>query len=130
MENDIKITLTDADANNIRISVTDTNDVSVSTKERLVLKYVEPDHSKLDNLDYEHSNHTGFMPKKLSLLPKLQNGVKNNRLSLVGYDKDSEESYEIDFDDVRKRIIKTTDVRSLNDQKGQYIFLEINKEES
>lgn len=127
MTNDIKITISDADS--ISVHVQDDINVPINMSDRLVLKYVEPDHSKLSNLDYEHSNHTGFMPKKLSLLPKLQNGVKNNRLSLVGYDKDSEESYEIDFDDVRKRIIKTTDVRSLNDQKGQYIFLEINKEE-
>lgn len=128
-KNNIKITL-QQDMKNIRVNLNPKNDVNLNLCSRLTLKYVEPNHAKLDNLDYENSGHTGFMPAKLSLLPKTQNSVQNRRLSLAVYDSTSEETTNIDFDDVRKRIIKTSDSRSQTDQKGQYIFLEINKEEN
>lgn len=123
-QDNIKIHLTD---DNIRVHMKDSDNVHVNFDGRLVLKYIDPDHSKLDNLDYEHSGHTGFMPARLSLLPKIENTIQNRRLILAVHDVDSQETSNIPFDELKDRIIKTSPTFEQNNQKGQYIFLEINE---
>lgn len=125
-KNNLRIRLTD---DNISVKLKDADNIGINFNDRLVLKYVEPDHSKLDNLDYEHSGHTGFMPSRLSLLPNVQNSVQNSRLVLATFDIETNETSKIGFSELKDRIIKTSPVFEQVNQKGQYIFLEINEEE-
>lgn len=128
VKNKIRISISQED--NLHINLNPEDNINVDFNNRLVLKYVEPDHSKLDNLDYENSGHTGFMPAKLSLLPRVPRAVQNGHLMLSTYNTNTEETNSIEFDDLRKRIIKTSTAFSSADQKGQYIFIEINKEDN
>lgn len=128
VKNRIRISISQDDS--LRVNLNREDNVNVDFNNRLVLRYVEPDHSKLDNLDYENSGHTGFMPAKLSLLPVVPKAVQNGHLMLSTYNTNTEETNSIEFDDLRKRIIKTSTVLSSDDQKGQYIFIEINKEDN
>lgn len=128
-KNNIRICLQKA-TTETRVNLCPDKNVNIDLGHRITLKYVEPNHSKLDNLDYENSGHTGFMPAKLSLLPKVPRAVQNGHLLLTTYDKNTDTTHSIELDDLRKRIIKTSTVLSSDDQKGQYIFIEINKEEN
>lgn len=128
VKNKIRISISQED--NLHVNLRPEDNINVDFNNRLVLKYVEPDHSKLDNLDYENSGHTGFMPAKLSLLPRVPKAVQNGHLLLTTYDTNTDTTHSIELDDLRKRIIKTSTVLSSDDQKGQYIFIEINKEEN
>lgn len=128
-KNNIRICLQKA-TTETRVNLCPDKNVNIDLGHRITLKYVEPDHSKLDNLDYENSGHTGFMPAKLSLLPKVPRAVQNGHLLLTTYNTNTEETNSIEFDDLRKRIIKTSTAFSSTDQKGQYIFIEINKEDN
>ena len=128
VKNRIRISISQED--NLHVNLNPEDNINVDFNNRLVLKYVEPDHSKLDNLDYENSGHTGFMPAKLSLLPRVPKAVQNGHLMLSAYNTNTEETNSIEFDDLRKRIIKTSTAFSSTDQKGQYIFIEINKEDN
>ena len=128
VKNRIRISISQED--NLHVNLNPEDNINVDFNNRLVLKYVEPDHSKLDNLDYENSGHTGFMPAKLSLLPRVPKAVQNGHLMLSTYNTNTEETNSIEFDDLRKRIIKTSTAFSSTDQKGQYIFIEINKEDN
>lgn len=112
---------------NVRISLSDPCSIKMNFSDKLVLKLIEPDHTRLSNLDYEHSGHIGFMPKKLSLLPPLPNESKNKNLRLSLFDSTTEESYVTNLDDFRKRIIKTEGPSYVNTENGQYVFIEINK---
>ncbi len=112
---------------NVNINLEDPNPLNISFDNRLIVRTVEPDHSKLDNLDYESSGHIGFMPKKLSLLPPLPNESKNKNLRLSLFDSTTEESYVTNLDDFRKRIIKTEGPSYVSTENGQYVFIEINK---
>lgn len=125
-KNNLRIRLSD---DNISVKLKDADNIGINFNDRLVLKYVEPDHSKLDNLDYEHSGHTGFMPSRLSLLPNVQNSIQNSRLVLATFDTETNETNKIGFNELKDRIIKTSPVFEQVNQKGQYIFLEINEEE-
>lgn len=128
VKNKIRISISQED--NLHVNLNPEDNINVDFNNRLVLKYVEPDHSKLDNLDYENSGHTGFMPAKLSLLPRVPKAVQNGHLLLTTYNTNTEETNSIELDDLRKRIIKTSTAFSSTDQKGQYIFIEINKEDN
>lgn len=128
VKNRIRVSISQED--NLHVNLNPEDNINVDFNNRLVLKYVEPDHSKLDNLDYENSGHTGFMPAKLSLLPRVPKAVQNGHLMLSTYNTNTEETNSIEFDDLRKRIIKTSTAFSSTDQKGQYIFIEINKEDN
>lgn len=117
-------------ANTIRIKLQDTPPIKLGFSDKLVLKYVAPNHPDLDNLDYEHSGHTGFMPAKLSLLPELPKSTPNERLSLSVFDKVTNETSTIDFEDLASRVIKTVGEVPSDIQKGQYLFLQITEEEN
>lgn len=128
VKNRIHVSISQDD--NLQVSLNREDNVNVDFNNRLVLRYVEPDHSKLDNLDYENSGHTGFMPAKLSILPAVPKAVQNGHLLLTTYDKNTDTTHSIELDNLRKRIIKTSTALSSDDQKGQYIFIEINKEDN
>lgn len=108
------------------------NDLSLNFDDRIVVKqeYIEADHTKLDNLDYESSGHTGFMPSRLTLLPSIEKDILNHRLILPIYDVGSSKTNNISFDNLKDRIIKTCENIPDDLQKGQYIFVEVKKEDS
>lgn len=118
-------------ANNaVKIRLSDPKPMHISFDDKIVLKYVSLDHDDLENLDYEHSGHTGFMPSKLNLLPELSKDVSNDRLKLSVFDSEGNDTSQISFKDLAGRIIKTTGKNLPTDlQEGQYLFVEIEKED-
>lgn len=105
--------------------------MSVKEITRIQVKPIT-DHSQLDNLDYEHSGHTGFASKKdlLSFVPKrLENvasvspEVKNNNLYLF---VDAENSdAKMNVKELGERIIKRVDRAQTDYNDGQFIFEKI-----
>ena len=116
--------------NNIRIRVTNPNDTHLNFDDKISIKYIRSEHNLLDNLDYENSGHTGFMPQKISLLPETSKSIPNNRLSLPVFDKNESAATNLPLDELSKRIIR---VSNENDTEpihpGQFIFKEILKED-
>lgn len=117
-------------ARDIRIKLQNQEPLKLDMSDRLVLKYISPNHPDLLNLDYEHSGHTGFMPSKPSLLPELPKDIPNERLSLSVYDNETNESGKIEFNDFIGRVIKTSSSVPADLQKGQFLFLQVNEEEN
>ena len=101
-KNNIRICLQNV-SKETRVSLCPNKNVNIDLGNRVVLKYIEPKHNELDNLDYESSGHTGFMPAKLSLLPKVPKAVQNGHLLLTTYDKNTDTTNSIELDDLRKR---------------------------
>lgn len=93
------------------------------------------DHSKLNNLDYENSGHTGFasskdlenyVPKQLSILPKVDDS--HNRSSILIYANDNGESCYISMRDMLSKQIRTSSAIPSDMQPGEYLFLEKKEE--
>ena len=89
------------------------------------------DHSKLNNLDYENSGHTGFasskdlenyVPKQLSILPKVDDS--HNRSSILIYANDNGKSCYISMKDMLSKQIRTSSSIPSDMQTGEYLFLE------
>ena len=89
------------------------------------------DHSKLNNLDYENSGHTGFasskdlenyVPKQLSILPKVDDS--HNRSSILIYANDNGKSCYISMRDMLSKQIRTSSSIPSDMQTGEYLFLE------
>ena len=116
-------------ANDVRNKMQNPDPLVLDMEDNLVLKFVNPNHAELENLDYEHSGHTGFMPSKLSLLPEVPSTTNNSRLSLSVYNEDTQESGRINLNDFAGRIIKAVSEVPADAQKGQFLFLQISKEE-
>ncbi len=116
-------------ANEIKIKLHDPDPVELDFSNKVVLKYIEPDHTKLAHLDYDSSGHTGFMPAELTKLPELPTLTKNSNLTLSVYNSETSETNSISFNSLKDRIIKTSSNEDhQNDQEGQYIFLEIKED--
>lgn len=82
---------------------------------------ISKEHDKLLHLDFEVAGHTGFMPSRLSLLTPITN-QENSRISLLAI-VDDETPASITMNDLRDRIIRTSDEIPEDLQKGQYLFL-------
>lgn len=106
----------------IKIVLSDPEQMELDFDDTISAKYVEPDHRLLSNLDYEHSGHTGFMPARISILPEIQADVPNERISLLV--SDGENSGTIKLTDLRDRMIKTSASIPDSIEIGQYLFLE------
>ena len=116
-------------ANEVKIRLQNQPPIKLDFNDKLILKYVEPNHASLSNLDYEHSGHIGFMPSKLSILPNTPKETPNGSLVLSVYNSDTEETSSIGFNDLVDRVIKTSSSVPTDLQKGQYLFLQINEED-
>ena len=114
----------------IKIRILNPNDTHISFDDKISIKYISSEHNLLDNLDYENSGHTGFMPQKLSLLPETAKSTPNNRLSLPVFDKIASSTTNLPLDELSKRIIRvSTDNDTDPIHPGQFIFKEILKED-
>ena len=83
---------------------------------------ISREHDKLLHLDYEEAGHTGFMPSRLSLLNNIDPSTTNNNINLLASVDD--EPSKLNVDDLRKRIIRTSNEVPTDLQVGQYLFLE------
>ena len=113
-----------------RLKVQIKNDIlSSNIDDRVVVqkKYIEADHTQLDNLNYESSGHTGFMPSRLTLLPSVEKDISNHRLMLPIYDVGLSRTSNISFDNLKDRIIRSCENMPDDLQKGQYVLIEIKK---
>lgn len=103
-------------------------DVNIDKSINVLPQY---DHSKLNNLDYENSGHTGFasskdlenyVPKQLSILPKVDDS--HNRSSILIYANDNGKSCYISMKDMLSKQIRTSSSIPSDMQTGEYLFLE------
>lgn len=112
------------DSKGLRVSVIDKINVTQITG--------NSDHDKLNNLDYEHSGHTGFasseqvklcLSKDLSVLPK--NNLQNRNAKIYLYDDMlSVKETQTTIQELLNAKIKTVSSVPDNLQNGDYIFLE------
>lgn len=111
------------------------NKLNINTNTAINILPVK-DHNQLNNLDYEHSGHTGFasqkelenyVPKKLSLLPDVDS--TSNRASILLYADDNGKSCKISIKDMLSKQIRTSSVIPDDLQEGEYVFLELKEEE-
>jgi len=116
-------------ANSIRIKLENPKPIDLDFNDKISINYLKPDHAALNNLEYENSGHTGFMPARLSILPETPAESKNERMCLSIYDKETDTTSHIGFNDLVGRIIKTVSEVPANAQKGQYLFLQVKEED-
>ena len=101
------------------------------------ISIIEPrQHSDLYGLDYESSGHTGFasseqltllVPKRLSTLPNLS-ATADRKKAYLYVDNDGNNS-KIDIATALSFLIRTSDSVPSDMQAGEYLFLEIKKED-
>lgn len=110
----------------------ETNEVDVSVDDRITITF---DHSKLNNLDYEHSGHTGFastehlnllVPKRLSVMPTLN--PLSNRQNAYLYVDDNGDSTKVSIKDMLGYLIRRGEDIPEDMQAGEYLLLEIKED--
>ena len=124
---------------NINVRQNTIKNISLKQKEIDIDKSInvlpQYDHSKLNNLDYENSGHTGFasskdlenyVPKQLSILPKVDDS--HNRSSILIYANDNGKSCYISMKDMLSKQIRTSSEIPSDMQPGEYLFLEKKEE--
>lgn len=115
--------------------------LSVSVSEKInVIQNVDGvvDHDKLNNLDYEHSGHTGFasearlnameqatVPKRLDALPVM--GNMSNRGTAYLYVDNNGKSEKISIRQALATLIRTDTKKPDDMQVGEYLFLKKEK---
>ena len=72
----------------------DEDELEVDLSDRLSIVPIDgAPHSKLSELDYEHSGHTGFMTSRLSLLNDVDPATTNDRLMIMANVNDEGSKY-------------------------------------
>lgn len=112
--------------------------VSVSEKINVTQITGNSDHDKLNNLDYEHSGHTGFasetrlnaveqatVPKRLDALPVM--GNMSNRGTAYLYVDNNGTSEKISIRQALATLIRTDTKKPDDMQVGEYLFLKKEK---
>lgn len=112
--------------------------VSVSDKINVTQTTGNSDHDKLNNLDYEHSGHTGFasearlnameqatVPKRLDALPVM--GNMSNRGTAYLYVDNNGKSEKISIRQALATLIRTDTKKPDDMQVGEYLFLKKEK---
>lgn len=116
-DNEIKITLEEESP--ITATIEDNDDIDVNFNNKLNIILTRK-HNELENLDYEESGHTGFMPSKLSLLPDVSSSAENSRINIMANINDNPQK--ITVSELSKRIIRTVEGEIPSDiQVGQYV---------
>lgn len=133
---DKKITFT-MQTSKLNVNITKRPCVSY-TVEKVINNQLK-DHSKLNNLDYEHSGHTGFaseervnlleqlkVPKRLSTLSNVNNTDDRSKMYLY-VDNDGKDN-KISLKQALSTLIRTSDEIPTDLQVGEYVFLKLDKE--
>lgn len=105
----------------IKISLREASPIKVKTANRLV---INADHSIMENLDYEHSGHTGFTPSRLSLLDHIENFNEDSSKVFIN-DENGNAGY-VYANQLKGSQIKTVQQIPANTKVGEYYFKEVN----
>lgn len=118
----------------------DSKGLSVSVSDKINVTQItgNSDHDKLNNLDYEHSGHTGFasearlnameqatVPKRLDALPVM--GNMSNRGTAYLYVDNNGKSEKISIRQALATLIRTGTEKPDDMQVGEYLFLKKEK---
>lgn len=118
----------------------DSKGLSVSVSDKINVTQItgNSDHDKLNNLDYEHSGHTGFaseirlnaveqatVPKRLDALPVI--GNMSNRGTAYLYVDNNGKSEKISIRQALATLIRTDTKKPDDMQVGEYLFLKKEK---
>lgn len=118
----------------------DSKGLSVSVSDKINVTQItgNSDHDKLNNLDYEHSGHTGFasearlnameqatVPKRLDALPVMDN--MSNRGTAYLYVDNNGKSEKISIRQALATLIRTDTKKPDDMQVGEYLFLKKEK---
>lgn len=117
----------------------DSKGLSVSVQDKInVTQIISRDHDQLNNLDYEHSGHTGFasearlnaveqatVPKRLDALPVMDN--MSNRGTAYLYVDNNGKSEKISIRQALATLIRTDTKKPDDMQVGEYLFLKKEK---
>lgn len=118
----------------------DSKGLSVSVSDKINVTQItgNSDHDKLNNLDYEHSGHTGFasearlnameqatVPKRLDALPVM--GNMSNRGTAYLYVDNNGKSEKISIRQALATLIRTDTKKPDDMQVGEYLFLKKEK---
>ena len=113
--------------------------LSVSVQDKInVTQIISRDHDQLNNLDYEHSGHTGFasearlnaveqatVPKRFDALPVMDN--MSNRGTAYLYVDNNGKSEKISIRQALATLIRTDTKKPDDMQVGEYLFLKKEK---
>lgn len=118
----------------------DSKGLSVSVSDKINVTQItgNSDHDKLNNLDYEHSGHTGFasearlnaveqatVPKRLDAFPVMDN--MSNRGTAYLYVDNNGKSEKISIRQALATLIRTGTEKPDDMQVGEYLFLKKEK---
>lgn len=110
------------------------DEINVDLSDRISI-IVNKDHSKLDNLDYAHSGHTGFastehlnllVPRRLSTMPRLN--MNSNRQNAYIYIDNNGVDSKVDISTLLGCLIRKGDSVPQDMQPNEYLFLEIKED--
>ena len=122
--------------NDIKIIIDNPNPIKIDMSDKINLIRLTDYHNELQNLDYEHSGHTGFASQKeLSILEQKVVPKDFSTLSIVPNDFDKSDAYVyIDYNNTSNKIsisnivdkkIRTVEEVPSDWKNNEYIFEEI-----
>lgn len=122
--------------NDIKIIIDNPNPIKIDMSDKINLIRLTDYHNELQNLDYEHSGHTGFASQKeLSILEQKVVPKDFSTLSIIPNDFDKSDAYVyIDYNNTSNKIsisnIVDKKIRTVEDAPSdwkinEYIFEEI-----
>lgn len=122
--------------NDIKIIIENPNPIKIDMSDKINLIRLTDYHNELQNLDYEHSGHTGFASQKeLNILEQKVVPKDFSTLSIIPNDFDKSEAYVyIDYNNTSNKIsisnIVDKKIRTVVDapsdwKNNEYIFEEV-----
>lgn len=122
--------------NDIKIIIENPNPIKIDMSDKINLIRLTDYHNELQNLDYEHSGHTGFASQKeLSILEQKVVPKDFSTLSIIPNDFDKSEAYVyVDYNNTSNKVsisnivdkkIRTVEEVPSDWKINEYIFEEI-----
>ena len=122
--------------NDIKIIIDNPNPIKIDMSDKINLIRLTDYHNELQNLDYEHSGHTGFASQKeLNILEQKVVPKDFSTLSIIPNDFDKSEAYVyVDYNNTSNKVtisnIVDKKIRTVEDapsdwKNNEYIFEEI-----
>ena len=122
--------------NDIKIIIDNPNPIKIDMSDKINLIRLTDYHNELQNLDYEHSGHTGFASQKeLNILEQKVVPKDFSTLSIIPNDFDKSEAYVyVDYNNTSNKVtisnivdkkIRTVEETPSDWKINEYIFEEI-----
>ena len=122
--------------NDIKIIIENPNPIKIDMSDKINLIRLTDYHNELQNLDYEHSGHTGFASQKeLNILEQKVVPKDFSTLSIIPNDFDKSEAYVyVDYNNTSNKVtisnivdkkIRTVEEVPSDWKNNEYIFEEI-----